>query len=223
MLTNSELESLEEKYFVILSDLLGRSIGKIVSQIYSQDAIVGATVPGRMNVIESAVENIVEGVVTEQLHWNVCSLPVSSDSCFECGDAIIHIDAKTVGIDDGDSRNNKVNLEAAQTTYNCGTPIVVSGKNWEPKLNHYEQHKMFGDIPNLTYVCKVIYSDNNLVEQIRFISIPHGQLAGTFGNGAILGAGRSVQSTGERGNIRFLVDQICSVQPWREKVIYCRK
>ncbi len=117
MLTNTELEELEKKYFNILSELLERHIGQIITQIYSQDFISGAATGGVTNVIESAVENILEGLIANQLHWNVCSMPVSSDSCFECGDAIIHIDAKTIKINDADHTGNRINVEAAQTTY----------------------------------------------------------------------------------------------------------
>lgn len=224
MLNDNELQKIEEKYFVILSGLLEKNIGRMISQIYSQELVLAPAAHGRINVIESAVENIIEAIISAQLQWNVCSLPVSSDSCFECGDSIIHIDAKTVHISDGDSRNNKVNLEASQTTYDCSCVLSVGGRNWQPRLNHYENHRMFGEIPNITFVCKVIYSDDNLVEQIRLISIPHGQLAMLFGNEAILGAGRTVRTDGSYGNIRFLVNEVCRVagQEWRDRIIYSR-
>ena len=46
MLANEELEKLEHKYFDILAELLERSIGQVVSQIYSQNSISGAAVGG---------------------------------------------------------------------------------------------------------------------------------------------------------------------------------
>ena len=46
MLTNNELEELEKKYFGVLSQLLERSIGQIINQIYSQNSITGAAVGG---------------------------------------------------------------------------------------------------------------------------------------------------------------------------------
>lgn len=222
MLTNIELEALEKKYFDILSQLLERHIGQIITQIYSQRAIRGNAIGAVVNVIESAVENILEALIANQLHWNVCSMPVASDSCFECGDAIVHVDAKTVIDTDNDNIHNKINVEASQTTYIKGTPVVVASKNWEPKLNQYEDHTMFGEVPNLTYFVKVIYSDNNLVEKIKLISAPHGQLGTLFGGASILGAGK-IKGDVVRGNIRFKEDDIARIENWRVKVIYERK
>ncbi len=220
MLTNDKLINLEKKYFNILSDLLSRSIGQIIAQIYSQNSITGATVGGVTNVIESAVENVIEALIANQLHWNICSLPVSADSCFECGDAIVHIDAKTVVDTDNDSKNNKVNVEAAQTTYVKGNILTVSGRNWEPKLNLYENHNMFGTIPNLTYIVKVVYSNEHLVEKIKLISLPHGQLESIFGTD-ILQAGKSTGVV--RTNIRFREEKISGIQDWRIAEIYNRE
>lgn len=222
MLTNRELEILEKKYFDILSELLERSIGQIINQIYSQNSISGAAVGGVTNLIEHAVENVVEAMVANQLHWNVCSMPVSADSCFECGDAIVHIDAKTNADTDGDSINNKITVEASQTTYVKETVLNVSGKTWEPKLNRYESHLMFGEVPNITFIIKVVYSNKHSVEKIKLISIPHGQLETVFGGDRILGAGRT-NNGNVRSNIRFKEDEISSIQPWRVKLIYERK
>ena len=220
-LTDSELEILERKYFDILSELLSRNIGTIITQIYSQNFIKSAATGNVTNVIESAAENILEGLIANQLHWNVCSLPVSSDSCFECGDAIIHIDVKTIAEKDSDNTYNKVNVEAAQTSYCKGTPLTVSGKPWEPKLNFYEEHTIFGLIPNLTFIVKIVYSATNSVEIIKLISLPHGQLQDSFGGADILGAGRNSGGT-TRGNIRFKEEDILAVEDWRVKNIFTR-
>ena len=217
MLANEELEKLEHKYFDILAELLERSIGQVVSQIYSQNSISGAAVGGVTNVIEHAVENIVEAMIASQLHWNICSMPVSADSCFECGDAIIHIDAKTIKIDDGDNTSNKVTVRKSQTTYVTGSPLTISEKTWEPKLNFYENHYMFGEVPNVTYIIKVVYSDSHYVEKIKLISLPHGQLHQIFNDDHILAAGRTEAS------IRFQEDSITQMQPWRVRTIYERK
>ncbi len=220
MLTESALINLEKKYFDILSDLLNRSIGQIIAQIYSQNSITGATVGGVTNVIEAAVENVIEALIANQLHWNICSLPVSADSCFECGDAIVHIDAKTVVDTDNDNRNNKVNVEAAQTTYVKDIPLTISRKLWEPKLKLYESHTMFGTIPNLTYIVKVVYSSMHLVEKIKLISLPHGQLYTRFG-ADILQAGKSTGTV--RTNIRFQEEKISAIDSWRVFEIYTRQ
>lgn len=224
MLTNQELEAIEKKYFDILSDMLGKNIGQIITQINSQDHISGAATGRVTNVIESAVENILEGLIATQLHWNVCSMPVSSDSCFECGDAIVHIDAKTIKKTDNDNVYDKINVEASQTTYVKGTPLVVAAKPWEPKLNQYEDHALFGNIPNVTYILKIIYStpaNTHQIDKIKLISLPHGQLNALFGGNAILNAGRDKRGA-TRKNIRFDETNITNVENWRVSTIYTR-
>ena len=222
MLTDYAIEKIEKKYFDILSELLERSIGQIITQVYSQSHIRGAAIGGTTNPIEDAVENVIEALIAKQLDWNVCSMTVSADSCFECGDAIIHIDAKTIAETDGDSIYKKINVESSQTTYAKGNPITVAGKTWEPKLNLYENHELFGEIPNLTYIIKIIYSEEHLVKEIKIVSLPHGQLHEAFGNERILNAGRS-GSGDRRSNIRFKEDEISNINAWRIKSIYLRK
>ena len=176
------------------------------------------------NQIEGAVENIIESLITERLHWKVCSMAASSDSCFECGDAIVHIDAKTMLIK---SEDNIVNVEKNQTTYIEGDILYVGRKNnpWTPNLKWYEKHKFYGYIPNLTYIVRVLYSAENLVERIFLISIPNGQLGEIFGREKILNAGKSKSKEGEALNIRFNLPEITNTekQEWRIKLIFDRK
>ena len=223
MLTNDELIAVEEKYYNILYELLSKNIGSIITQIYSQTLVNGAAKTKISNTIEKSVENVIEGLIAKQLQWNICSLPVSADSCFECGDAIVQIDAKTCKKTDSDNTSNKVNVEKTQTTYCTGVPYNVSGKNWNPELNKYENHSYFGEVPNITYIVKVVYSTVNRVEKIKLISLPHGQLNTVFNGASILGAGRRLGSGKLRPNIRFSEDQIAAIQSWRVKTIFERK
>lgn len=231
MLTNAEIQTLEKKYFNILSDLFSRNLGDIITQIYSQESIITPSTNNKSNTIEHSVENIVEGIIFSQLGWKVCSLPVSSDSCFEVGDAIVNIDAKSVKDTDRDATGNKVNLQRSQTSYSEGRTITLAGKGrqhtrtWEPKLKTYEQHKMFGEIPNLTYVFKAIYSNTNLVEELYLISIPHGQLFSIFKNDILTKGKDSYNGKPELANIRFLTDEIIKKrgQNWRIQLLFKRK
>lgn len=229
MLTNEELIALEKEYFNILAELLSRNLGVIISQIYSQEAILTPSTTARINTIEKSIENIIEGIVYSQLNWRICSLPVSSDSCFEVGDAIINLDAKSVKNTDNDATNKKVNLQRSQTTYVTDNPITILGtgheRSWEPKLKFYEVHRMYGNIPNLTYVFKVIYSENNLVESLLLLSIPHGQLYNIFGDDIIQKGKEGYRGKPELSNIRFLCSNITSKpnQNWREKELFVRK
>ncbi|MBQ3546743.1 MAG: hypothetical protein IJA34_17430 [Lachnospiraceae bacterium] len=229
MLANTDIQYLEKKYFEILSDLFSRNLGEIITQIYSQESIITPSATAKSNTIEHSVENIVEGIIFSQLGWKVCSLPVSSDSCFEVGDAIVNIDAKSIKDTDGDATGNKVNLQRTQTSYSHGRTISFTGtghtRTWEPKLKTYEKHKIFGEIPNLTYIFKAIYSNTNLVEELYLISIPHGQLYNIFKDD-ILQKGRDrYNGAPTLGNIRFLTDEIIKKrgQGWRVKLLFKRK
>lgn len=226
MISNEELIELEKKYFIILKNTLSANLGKIISQICGQNLFENLAENEKNNVIDTAVENIVEGVISRSLDWNTCSMPIKSDSCYECGDAIIHIDAKTIKITDEDARKNKLNVEKAQTTYDSSNERMVSNKKWKPNLNFYEKHGYYGIIPNLTYFIKVIYSSDNLVESISLISIPHGQLYEIFTDN-ILNAGKDLESSdrNKRKNIRFLINKIIEFngQSWRSELIFERK
>lgn len=220
MLSNEELIKLEKKYFYILRDTISSNLGKMISQICSQKLFEDLAENERNNVIDSAVENIVEGIISRSLDWNTCSMPVRSDSCYECGDAIIHIDAKTIKTTDND---NKITVEKSQTTYDSSKELTVSEKIWKPILKHYQKHNYYGEIPNLTYFIRVIYSEENLVETITLISVPNGQLYDDFGIN-ILGAGRSI-SDNIRNNIRFKISDITasSENKWRSEILFERK
>lgn len=220
MLTDIELDLLEKKYFNIIEALLSNNIGRIISQIYSQNLIMEKSQGMKDNIIEHAIENIIEAIISSQLSWNICSLPISSDSCYECGDAVVHIDAKTMKVKDGDYVNNKLNVQNSQTSYDSDSSFIVSGKTWKPKLKKYEKHSNFGLIPNLTYFVRVSYSKKHLVEDISLITIPNGQFSGKFEGEKILAAGKSIKRT----NIRFQVKKILDYpnESWRHKYVYRR-
>ena len=111
MLTDQELIELEKKYFNIIADVLSRNLGSLLTQINNQKLLSSSPVGAKINKIEHAIENIIEGIINTHLKWHVSSMVISSDSCFEVGDAIIHLDSKTVSSLDNDARNNKINIE----------------------------------------------------------------------------------------------------------------
>lgn len=238
-MTDAELITIEKKYYDIILDTLNRSLGRILTDIYSQKRIVALTTNAKTNPIDSKAENTIENIISNQLHWDVCSLPVSSDSCYSCGDAIVHIDVKTTHIDDDDSpqKKNRMNIEAAQTSYIDGQTVAVQspwsgvGKrptpaNWTCKLKKYENHTDFGTIPNLTYFVRIIYSDNNLVEELSLVSVPNGQLSTTFGGTSILNGGKKKINNGaDWSNIRVFPAVIAAIpgENWRNTIIYKRQ
>lgn len=238
-MTDNELIDIEKKYYDVLLDVLRRSLGKIITDINSQNRFNALTTNAKTNPIDSKAENTIENIIANQLHWDVCSLPVSSDSCYSCGDAIVHIDVKTTLDTDDDSptKLNRINIEAAQTSYVEGqvltvqTPYSGHGKkpqaaNWTPKLKMYEQHTDFGLVPNITYFVRIIYSSTHLVEEISLICVPNGQLYNMFGNARILQGGkRKTNNKLDWVNIRVLpaVISATSNQAWRNTIIYTRK
>jgi len=223
-LADEELQALEKKYFDILEDIISSNLGSFISQVYTQMLIKDTLIKtNQVNQIEGAVENIVESLITERMHWKICSMAASSDSCFECGDAIVHIDAKTMLVK---AEDNVINVEKNQTSYIEGDVLYV-GKNsnsWTPNLKWYENHTFYGYVPNLTYVVRVLYSEESLVENIYLVCLPNGQLGDVFNREKILNAGKSKSKMGEALNIRFNLKEIIKVpnQEWRLKQLYSR-
>jgi len=238
-MTNDELISLEKKYYEIIFDTLSMSLGRLITDINSQTRFLSLTTNAKSNPIDSKAENTIENIISNQLHWDVCSLPVSSDSCYACGDAIVHIDVKTTHINDDDapSKLNRINIEAAQTSYISGKTLSVQspwsgvGKkptpaNWQCKLKTFENHSDFGNIPNLTYFVRIIYSDEHLVEEISLVCVPNGQLGRKFGGSKILNGGKQKKNEqADWSNIRVLPVAIASVknQAWRNTILYKRR
>lgn len=243
-MNDADLILLEKKYYNIIFNVLQENLGRIITDICSQKRFFGLATASRTNQIEDKAENIIENIINSNLSWDVCDLPISSDLCYSCGDAIIHIDVKTTKDTDPDSPSNinRICVEAAQTSYSYGTtfntPVTtISGftsAEWAPKLKLYEQHEDFGKVPNLTYFIRIIHSDNNLVEQIGFFSAPNGQLAPTMGGASILDSGKTYSPAAryrivgttilKNNNIRFKINDIIGLagNNWRYKILYTR-
>ncbi|OXS54897.1 hypothetical protein B0G93_13153 [Bacillus sp. V-88] len=229
MLADNELMNLEQKYFNIISGMIDTHLGEILSQINSHNNLVRTAAPlGRSNVFERKVENVLESIISRQLGWYVSSTTMSSDSCYECGDAIVHIDAKTRTTSpgsEGDVTANKITVEKNETTYDSTFTINYRTKTWRANLEHYVTHNISGEIPNLTYFFIMDYNQHSEIERLAFVCIPHGQFRSTFTTPeSILGAGRTSTDT-ERTNIRFLINDIISypAHAWRQKVCFQRR
>ncbi|WP_163100200.1 hypothetical protein [Peribacillus alkalitolerans] len=220
-LTDHLLMELEKKYFFIIKRLLEEHLGEIINQLYSQQNI--PMYPSGTNTIQKGAQNIIEGIIDRSQGWNIASMGASSDSCFECGDSIIHLEVKTIKITDDDYRENRVLLERNQTSYNSTSSSIIAGKNWLANLRFYENHIRFGKVPNLTYAVRIAYSPTNLVEEIRLMSIPNGQFYTTFFD-TILYPGKR-PGTLTRPNIRFKMNEITQKNghEWRSSVLFKRQ
>jgi hypothetical protein len=222
-LTNNDLIQMEEKYFNILKRNFEEHLGEIINQLYSQQNIPPYP-SGVSNPIQKGAQNIIEGIIDRYQGWNIASMGASSDSCFECGDAILHLEAKTILNTDDDYRANRIMLERNQTSYDSSRRIPVAGKDWQANLRFYENHSRFGEIPNVTYALRITYSRSNLVEEIRLISIPNGQFNTVFTN-SILFPGKRKGTGPTRPNIRFIINQIIGTtgHQWRNHILFTRK
>jgi len=227
-LSNDKLEELEKKYMEVVSNILSNNIGRFVNEINSQKNMPDYLPTNKVNPIEMASENILNAMIARRLDWGVASMPGASDSCYECGDSIIHIDAKTILNTDGDVKGttNRMDVRQNQTSFDFNNAHKVmkrDGKEftWKPKLHRYEEHKLFGKVPNLTYFLRIIWSQNNLIEQISFICIPNGQFFDTHKN--ILAGVKSYPTMGnELEHIRMDIQILTELDSWREKVLYKR-
>lgn len=226
VLSNDELISLEKKYLDIICRILSSNIGRFINEINSQKNIPDYIPTNKTNTIETAAENIMNAMIARRLDWGVASMPGASDSCYECGDAIVHIDAKTIKNVDGDAKSNRVDIRQNQTSFDFDYTHKVTHSNgkeyiWKPKLHRYDNHKLFGEIPNLSYILRIIWSSDSLVEQISFISIPNGQFFET--HKSILAGVKSYPSKGNNlEHIRFDIKNLTSIDPWRECILYKR-
>lgn len=227
-LNNPELENLEKKYHDIIGNIISNNIGRFINEINSQKNIPTYTPSVKVNPIESGVENIMNAMIARRLDWGIASMQGASDSCYECGDSIVHIDAKTILDTDGDvaGDTNRMDIRQNQTSFDFDNAHKVTkgdGKDfiWKPKLHRYEKHKLFGAVPNLTYFLRIIWSEANLVEEISLICIPNGQFFNT--HKTILAGVKSYPTKGNNlEHIRFDIKKLIDIDSWREKVIYKR-
>lgn len=227
-LSNSELEELERKYMDIVCNIISNNIGRFINEINSQKNMPDYLPTNKVNPIETASENIMNAMIARRLDWSVASMPGASDSCYECGDAIIHIDAKTILNTDGDARekSNRIDIRQNQTSFDFNSTYQIEKRDgkkfaWKPKLHRYENHKLFGQIPNLSYILRITWSHQNLVEDISFICIPNGQFFSTH-NSIIAGVKSYPLKGNELEHVRFDIKQLTNLDSWREKVIYKR-
>src|SRR3989338_11496799 len=145
-LNNPELENLEKKYHDIIGNIISNNIGRFINEINSQKNIPTYTPSTKVNPIETGVENIMNAMIARRLDWGIASMAGASDSCYECGDAIIHIDAKTILDTDGDARekSNRIDIRQNQTSFDFDYAHKVKHSKthkeytWKPKLHRYE-------------------------------------------------------------------------------------
>ena len=87
---------------------------------------------------------------------------------------------------------NKIVAEKNETIYDSSRDINYSNKLWRANLSHYVNHRIYGEVPNLTYFFIMDYNIDNEVLKLSLVSVPNGQLYNIFGD-SIINAGKVQQ------------------------------
>jgi len=122
------------------------------------------------------------------------SAPIGSDLFFEVQDAFIHIDLKTVQIDNIGDYTKNIFVGNNQNSYK--TTVKVGGKEkeyQEASLPHFytlEENANVTLKPCLTYFITILYEAIDLrILNINLLNMPNGKLESVYG-GSILQAGK---------------------------------
>lgn len=204
----NEINTLEKRYFEFLANLFEKKGTTFTKNLLSQYAIkdTWSDYSGDMAFIQRGLESVIQSVIYENVDWEICSTPMGADSIFQSSRAMIHIDAKAYKSTDGDATGNKVTLGPNQTSCFTIDPLVYDGIPFYSNLPITYPHKVYGQIPCLTYFLKLVYNLDNELESFRkfklfLYSLPNGLLNDALGNEHFQ-AGRSIKQ-GQRTSIRL--------------------
>jgi len=124
------------------------------------------------------------------------SSPVGADLFFEVEDAYIHIDLKTVQLDNIGDFNTTVSVEKNQNSY-AGN-IIIETKNlreYKPSLPYYYCENTENQKVCLTYFATILYDKSNLdIYIISLLCMPNGFLEKVYGS-MNLQAGKNTDET----------------------------
>ena len=203
-----EINNLEKRYFDFLANLFELKATTFTKNLLSQYAIrdTWKNYTGDMAFIQRGLESVIQSVIYENVDWEICSTPEGADSIFQSSRAMIHIDAKAYKYSDGDVTGNKITLSKNQTSCFTTTPLNYKGVPFSSNLPETYSHKVYGEVPCLTYFIKLIYNLDNELESFRkfkliLYSLPNGKVNQTLDNDH-WGAGRGLEN-GHRTTIRI--------------------
>ena len=203
-----KINNLEKRYFDFLANLFELKATTFTKNLLSQYAIRDTwnDYAGDMAFIQRGLESVIQSVIYENVDWEICSTPQGADSIFQSARAMIHIDAKAYKYTDGDAKGNKITLGPNQTSCFTTTPLNYQNVPFTSNLPEIYDHKVYGNVPCLTYFLKLIYNLDNELDSFRnfkliLYSLPNGKLNQTLGFNH-WGAGRGL-ANGQRKNIRI--------------------
>ena len=188
-ITDLGLEQLEKRYFDIILNILEKNKDYIKKRLESMDNTKkywGSKIKEdirKQPIIKNGTERITESLIARKTSWEVSSIPVGSDLCYEDEEAIIHIDDKSLFKSDIDVRNKRVAVRENQVSYK--QPNKIFGKrgkrkgtfmDFEPALPQY-----YDDRACLTYFIQFVY-DETINKTIKIIlwCVPNGQLSNHY-------------------------------------------
>lgn len=191
-LTDQQFEELEMKYFEIIVQIFEKNKNDIRQRLQSRNKFKSQWADKikedirKQPVVRVGTERITETLLARTTNWEVSSIPVGSDLCYETEEAIIHIDDKSLFKRDLDVRKKRVAIRDVQTSYKQPSPIRgLRGKrkgtmmHFEPALPQYYNE----ELPCLTYFIQFVY-DESIDEVIEIIlwAVPNGQLFKYYGD-----------------------------------------
>lgn len=183
-----EVNLLERRYFNFLIKLFEAKGTTFTKNLLSQYSIRENWLDysGDMSFVQRGLESVIQGIIFESVDWEICSTPEGSDSVFQTSRAMIHIDAKAYKYSDGDATGNKITLGPNQTSCFTENHLIYNNVPFISNLPHFYNHRMFGQIPCLTYFIKLIYNLDNELESFRnfrliLCSLPNGILNENIG------------------------------------------
>lgn len=198
MLTNFEIEELENKYlkkfFYFLKYVEDEMIEGFNSKekIRSDWAHLYGTGNGGISEFAVGAERIVYSLLNGRAFGTPNSNPVSSDMFFEVEDAYIHLDMKTVVTDNIGDIKTSIFVGENQNSY-VGD-IVKKGGNVELYTPNLPQYYSLGSPDEKVclsfFVVILSNSTTQEVEMVSIMSMPNGQLEQHYGS-RVLAAGKN--------------------------------
>ena len=157
-MTSEEINILEKKYFNLLVNIFEIKGTTFSKNFLSQYAIREnwCNYNGDMSFIQRGLESVIKGIIFNAVDWEICSTPEGSDCIFQTSRAVIHIDAKAYKHTDNDVTGNKVNFGQNQTSCFTENSINYDNKIFSSNLPYFYQHKIYGNVPCLTFFLKLI-------------------------------------------------------------------
>lgn len=229
MLTQKQIESLEEKYLKKFFYLMKYAEDEMMIGFQTKEKIkndwFGLYKSGISDFAVGA-ERIIYSLMNGKGVGQPNSCPVGSDMFFEVEDAYIHIDLKTVQTRNIGDITSSIFVGTNQNSYKGEMIVNEKGKKvkrkYTPSLPTYYNRGEKNEKICLSYFITILYEDQNLnILNINIMCMPNGELESHYKE-RVLKAGKNLDKT------RFKFSELQSFElldnnPNRVKVVYFDK